>query len=324
MTMKKIPVDKGWLVYMYLNQYMSMGEIADIVECSGEHIRQNLIKYKIPRRSRREIDKLRRKPYRFCIDCGKRITGQKRCRSCENIHRSTEEGITHCKIKDPERCHKISRTLTGYKHSKETLHNMKVAANRPEVIEAKRHGLRIAYDHNDGELRRAKSDQLRRQHAAGIMLFTEAHCEKISKATKGREVDKETRQRLSKATKASWACGAMDNRAPCSKNPSSLEIAVAEYFDGAGITYIQQYRPEGMRKPFDFYLSDTNILLEVQGDYWHNLEGAHDRAKKKLEDATKLGYYVYEIWEHDIHNLGIEHTLCNALPQEFDLWKFDI
>lgn len=316
MTMRKVPVDKGWLAYMYLNQYMSMGEIAGIVGCSGEHIRQNLIKYKIPRRDRCEIDKLRRKPYRFCIDCGKRITGQKRCRSCEDTYRATEEGILYLKLRDPKRGHKISKALTGYKHSKEALHNMKVAANRSEVKEAKIRGLRAAYDRNDGELRRAKSNQLRGQHAAGIMLFTAAHREKISKATKGRKVCKETRQRLSKATKASWVRGAMDNRAPCSKNPSSLEIAVAEYFDGINIIYIQQYRPESMRKPFDFYLPDINILLEIQGDYWHNLEGAHDRAKEKSNSATKLGYRVYEIWEHDIYNLGIECALYNVLSQD--------
>ena len=99
---------------------------------------------------------------------------------------------------------------------------------------------------------------------------------------------------------------------------------MAKYFDGVGTAYIQQYRPEGMRKPFDFYFPDTNVLLEIQGDYWHNLDGSQERDEIKARIAIELGYCVYEIWEHDIHNLGVGCALYNVISQGSDLWKSKI
>lgn len=48
----KVPIDKGWLVYMYWNSRLLLCEIAEIAGCSGELIRRRLIEYNIPTRTR--------------------------------------------------------------------------------------------------------------------------------------------------------------------------------------------------------------------------------------------------------------------------------
>jgi len=67
---------------------------------------------------------------------------------------------------------------------------------------------------------------------------------------------------------------------------------------------------------FDFIIGD-NILLEVNGDYWHANPEVYGKGKRplnetqqykvsrdqeKLKLATELGYRIFYIWEQDINN----------------------
>lgn len=135
-----------------------------------------------------------------------------------------------------------------------------------------------------------RSEGLKRAHARGCWdhVYTEEHAQKISMGVR-----------------AAWERGDYDG---IYKNPSSIELLVADYLDSINIEYIQQFRPEGTIKPFDFYFPRVNCLLEVQGDYWHNLPGARARDKIKADGAIALGYIVREIWEHEIHN-NLEENL---------------
>ena len=62
----------------------------------------------------------------------------------------------------------------------------------------------------------------------------------------------------------------------------------------------------------DFYLPEHNIILEVQGDYWHSNPRFYGEGKKPLDerqkkdqkrDRRKFGYYkhkkikYYELWD---------------------------
>jgi very-short-patch-repair endonuclease len=70
---------------------------------------------------------------------------------------------------------------------------------------------------------------------------------------------------------------------------------------------------------FDAHVIETNILIEVNGDYWHcnpkvykngainEMQKSHQRrdfAKKAF--AAKMGYYLITIWELDINQRKIE------------------
>jgi len=64
-------------------------------------------------------------------------------------------------------------------------------------------------------------------------------------------------------------------------------------------------------KIYDFYLTDFNILVEVDGDYWHGNEVAYDDKNSMQKRAEKndlykdvmakgLGYKIERVWESDL------------------------
>lgn len=101
---------------------------------------------------------------------------------------------------------------------------------------------------------------------------------------------------------------------------TDIELIVKEYLDKYNIEYIFQYDLDGLYYP-DFYLPKENIILEVQGDYWHgnpkiytnNMLDERQR-KHKIRDRKKFGYYkhkhlkYYELWGADIKS-DINNTM---------------
>ena len=52
----------------------------------------------------------------------------------------------------------------------------------------------------------------------------------------------------------------------------------------------------------DFYLPDKKLVVQCDGDYWHNRPGAQERDKRQDKVLTQNGYTVIRLWEHDINN----------------------
>jgi G:T-mismatch repair DNA endonuclease (very short patch repair protein) len=108
------------------------------------------------------------------------------------------------------------------------------------------------------------------------------------------------------------------------KNSSKLESRISDILTNLNISHTRQFRIR--RKVFDFKICNTNILIEVNGDFWHanpllypdphhiinfpfgNTEAQEvwdkDGAKKQL--AIDSGYKVIYIWEYDIKNISDE------------------
>ena len=50
---------------------------------------------------------------------------------------------------------------------------------------------------------------------------------------------------------------------------SKLEDKFAkEFLDKLGVNYIRQFKAESIERYYDFYLTDSHIIIEVDGDYW--------------------------------------------------------
>ena len=96
-------------------------------------------------------------------------------------------------------------------------------------------------------------------------------------------------------------------------NPSKLEYTFASILESLNMNFIHQYHVDGFE--YDFYLPDTNTLIEVDGDYWHanpikytddNLNNMQkknlglDKLKNQL--AESKGYTLLRFWENDIVN----------------------
>lgn len=69
------------------------------------------------------------------------------------------------------------------------------------------------------------------------------------------------------------------------------------------------------KKIFDFYLNEYNLLVEVDGDYWHynantiKTENINNIQKRNIKNdiyknslATGFGYKIERVWESDLKN----------------------
>ena len=66
------------------------------------------------------------------------------------------------------------------------------------------------------------------------------------------------------------------------------------------------------RSSYDFKIKNINLLIEIDGDYWHGGPGVekhfykldevkiNDQIKNQL--ASENGYSLIRIWESDIYN----------------------
>lgn len=98
--------------------------------------------------------------------------------------------------------------------------------------------------------------------------------------------------------------------------PSGLESKFCLILEELDIEYQQQFRVnDGVTNGvFDFKIKDRNILIEVDGDFWHCNPVLHptpihkvqlrniDNDKRKNQLALSQNYNLYRFWETDIKN----------------------
>lgn len=145
-------------------------------------------------------------------------------------------------------------------------------------------------------------------------LFSNEQKKKQSERMMGNKHSQETKDKMKKS--------AIDNimkkgKVKCSK----LEYKFKGLLELENIKHIHSYyiKDGDFRKIYDFYLPEYNILIEVDGDFWHynpktqnninkykaqiiNIE--NDQIKNKW--ALDNGYKLLRFWESDINNNIIE------------------
>lgn len=95
---------------------------------------------------------------------------------------------------------------------------------------------------------------------------------------------------------------------------SKLEERFAkEFLDKLKIKYVYQFKAESIGRFYDFYLPEDNLIIEVDGSYWHSYGLLYEemtptqkrnRRVDKQKDHWALinGIPILRIWEHDINN----------------------
>lgn len=108
---------------------------------------------------------------------------------------------------------------------------------------------------------------------------------------------------------------------------TSIERKVEEYLIENGITHKYNFID---RYQYDFLLPEHNIIIEVQGDYWHgnpNIYSDNDPNLKSLNETQKYKqkldidknkyiknrYKIIYIWETDVKNKKYKDILWNLL-----------
>lgn len=79
------------------------------------------------------------------------------------------------------------------------------------------------------------------------------------------------------------------------------------------VKYERQFYARDIKRYYDFYLPDLNVLIEVDGSYYHAYGKVYEEMSPmqkrnhrvdeiKNEWAAIHGYALIRIWEHDIRN----------------------
>jgi len=109
--------------------------------------------------------------------------------------------------------------------------------------------------------------------------------------------------------KKKWTIGKSKNYT------SNLEKTFAKILDKLNIKYQQFYYAESIKSFYDFYIPKYNLIIEVDGDFWHcNPNSKFSIPKYKTQKrniikdnikndwAIKNGYKLLRFWEDDINN----------------------
>lgn len=95
---------------------------------------------------------------------------------------------------------------------------------------------------------------------------------------------------------------------------SNLERDFAkEFLDEIKVKYVYQFEAKEIGRYYDFYLPDDNLIIEVDGDYYHSYNIDYkdmtpmQKKNKYVDDlknnwALRNGIPILRIWEHDIRN----------------------
>lgn len=101
---------------------------------------------------------------------------------------------------------------------------------------------------------------------------------------------------------------------------SILELIVDNVLKEMSIKYTPQYKLGYYS--FDFLLPDFNLLLEVQGEYWHQDSIPKDSAKATY--AVQQGYQVKHIWEHEFSQHGrIKQIIREFVTEDFQPIEYE-
>ncbi len=114
-----------------------------------------------------------------------------------------------------------------------------------------------------------------------------------------REIDKGERQPT-----CSNECATALSRRNMPTKFTSIEITMAEELSRRGIKYEEQYNL-GDKFRLDFLLPEYGIVIECDGDYWHNLPEVKRRDRRKNAYIKACGYSLYRFWESEI-NVDVE------------------
>ena len=85
-------------------------------------------------------------------------------------------------------------------------------------------------------------------------------------------------------------------------NVSSIEMKVKSQLDDIGIRYIHQLQVDGGKFILDFYIPSLKLVIECNGDYWHNLENRKQRDDDLKKYVMSTGRNIIFLWEHEIND----------------------
>ena len=126
---------------------------------------------------------------------------------------------------------------------------------------------------------------------------------------KGHIVTEETKMKIAEAHSKIFKWG----------HRTEIENIMERALRNEGINIIPQKRL--LHFVVDFFIPKSNIVIEADGDYWHNYPDGTERDRYKTEKLENAGYLVLRFWERDIHK-NIEECIAIVIDAIDRLEKF--
>lgn len=134
----------------------------------------------------------------------------------------------------------------------------------------------------------------------------------------GRKHTKETIEVLRKANTGRFpksfysANGVKGARACANLYPTSIEKAVYDELEKRGVEFEPQKVING-KFVVDAYVPALNLVIEVDGDYWHSLDKVVKRDKSKNAYLSACGFNLLRLPEHEIRDKSYKAKLDERL-----------
>jgi very-short-patch-repair endonuclease len=144
-------------------------------------------------------------------------------------------------------------------------------------------------------------------------VFSDEMRKRMSEAQRGKVISEETKMKLRQAnsgsnhpqygkhkseiTKQKIRIAAV-NQKQVQKDTGIEKIMEVELIK-RGIPFIKQASVENIARP-DFLIFDK-VIIECDGDYWHNYPYGTIEDKTRDKKLNMLGYAIHRFWERDIH-----------------------
>lgn len=200
------------------------------------------------------------------------------------------------KLLSDEHKKKISEIHKGMKHTEET---------KKKMSESK-----MGKKHSEGTKRKISKANKGRNHYFYDKHHTEETKRKISQAEKGKKVSNETKIKMSAKAKLNWQNFEIRNKTVKAAlrasyiKPNKVELQLQNILNGL---YPNDWQYVGNGKvilggfcPDFININGKKQIIEMNGDYWHNRQGAAEKDKHKIETYKQLGYKTLTVWEHEL------------------------
>lgn len=157
--------------------------------------------------------------------------------------------------------------------------------------------------------------------------LSKEHRIKIGKANKGKTRSTESLKRMSDGQKKTyrdgrivWNKGRKLNgeerkkilvalqKHRLLKQPTSIENIVYKELQSKGI-YFERQKLINDRFLVDAYIPSLNLIIEVDGNYWHNLDRVKRKDKAENAYLKKCGYNLLRLSEKEISDLSFRKKL---------------
>lgn len=110
---------------------------------------------------------------------------------------------------------------------------------------------------------------------------------------------------------------------------NKLESKFADFLNENNIDYyFQFFITDKSTHSFDFKIKNINLIIEIDGDYWHGGQGSktHFKNVKKIIETDNIknelclnyNYKLIRIWEHDINN-NFDEVKTNILNTIYNM-----